>query len=539
MFSRRLSQAIMVGLFASIVAYTLSLTPLFHRIENQYGLGILYSLRGPVEPSDGAVVVAIDRATIAWLRTQANGSDGEDTKPLSCLPAGLGSQFTNIRGPSSIPRSVHGCLVESLNKAGFPVIVFDILFSVTGPEDDDRSFANAIRDHGGTVILTGIERSTVRDQASELLVEREVRPAHSIAEFAAASGTFIVPRSVGPVYGYWRRISGFDEIPPLPDEAYRIYLSALGKDGTGLGDTSKFRYLWLYGAPGSIPTISASSILNGQLPDVIASEADKTVVFVGASDPTMTNYPDSFSSFFRAPSSAGISGVELAATAFLNLNSGETLRPLSSAGAALIAIVFVFVLGFAARAWTRHALVIVPLAVLAYIAAASFAFSHMRILLPVSGPVFIAAPLVLMLAVFFKYTVARALLMRLAPAPVARRMLKKETDYRSSAVADEVTVMFFDLIGSTGIAEKLSPIEFSGLLNGYHDTVANATEKHRGQIVSFSGDGVMAVFTRLDAGPDHASRGCRAACMMQSRTSERSIWKIRKLGSHRCRCASA
>ena len=76
---------------------------------------------------------------------------------------------------------------------------------------------------------------------------------------------------------------------------------------------------------------------------------------------------------------------------------------------------------------------------------------------------------------------------------------------------DDATVVFFDLIGSTGIAEKIPPVDFSMLLNNYHDTVTEFVEKHRGLIISFSGDGVMAVYTQSDAGADHPVHACRSA----------------------------
>ena len=403
----------MIGLVTAVFVYVVSLAPIFQRMENQYGLGILYALRGPIEPPGGAVVIAIDRETITRLRELAD-VDVDDRPPaLSCLPVGIEDELTDIRGPGSIPRSVHGCLVKQLDDLGIPIIVFDILFSVKGSEENDKTFAEAIRDHGGTLILAGIERSTIRDQASELLVERRVMPIESLGEASASSGTFIVPRSIGPVYGYWREITGFDDVPPLPDEAYRIYRSVHPSSGSAPLDTPAFRYLWVYGPPGSVPIISAADILEGRIPESLNSEANRTVAFVGAADPTMTNYPDSFPSFFRATSSAGISGVELATTAFLNMRDGDILRPLSPPRAALVTIAFVFVLGFTTRVWTRYALFIVPVSALAYVGLASLVFADFQIIMPMSGPVFIAVPLVFIMAVFFKYTVARALLMRL------------------------------------------------------------------------------------------------------------------------------
>src|SRR4029079_7213058 len=82
---------------------------------------------------------------------------------------------------------------------------------------------------------------------------------------------------------------------------------------------------------------------------------------------------------------------------------------------------------------------------------------------------------------------------------------------RGAAVSGEATVVFFDLIGSTAIGEKIPAVAFSTLLNNYHDLVTRAVTRHKGFVTAFSGDGVTAVFTREDAGPDHAARACSSA----------------------------
>ena len=511
MLNRRLSESLAVGLATALFAWILSMTPMMHRIDNQYGLGILYSLRGPVKPPEGAIIIAIDRKTIAWLRSIPEDDPEGGTDVLSCLPESARKELPNIRSPGSLPRSVHGCLIKQLSKIGFPVIVFDILFSMEGISDDDIMLARAIEEHGATAILVGLERSTVRDGVSELLVERQVKPIASFAEIAAATGTFVVPRSSGPTYGYLRRIPGFENARPLPDEAFGLYRSVSGEGPVDETEKPEFEYLWLYGAPGSIPIVSASDILSEEIPESVRISAPASAAFVGASDPKMTNFPDTFPSFFRGPSGAGISGVELASTAFLNLMNGELLRPLSFAAKSMTIIFFAFALGFIARARSGFAMLAVPLAAVFYLAGATMAFAQLRINLPVAAPIFVAAPAAFLLAVLMRYRIARALLMRLAPAPVARRMMTRKTDHRSDLVSDDATVVFFDLIGSTGIAEKIPPIEFSTLLNNYYDTVTSFVEEHGGQIAAFSGDGVMAVFTQTDAGANHATIACRAA----------------------------
>ena len=86
-----------------------------------------------------------------------------------------------------------------------------------GVSEDDARLANAFREHGSVAILVGFDRSVVRDGASEVLVEREVRPFKLFTEKAAASGAFVVPRSGGPIYGYWRVVPGFVDTKSLPE----------------------------------------------------------------------------------------------------------------------------------------------------------------------------------------------------------------------------------------------------------------------------------------------------------------------------------
>jgi adenylate cyclase len=152
-----------------------------------------------------------------------------------------------------------------------------------------------------------------------------------------------------------------------------------------------------------------------------------------------------------------------------------------------------------------------PVAALSYLAAAALVFSSLRLFLPVATPVFVVAPAALLVAIFIRYRFARALTMRLAPAPVAKRMLAKVTDHRDMAVSHEATVVFFDLIGSSGIGERLSPLDFSRLLNTYFDTVTVIVERHRGLISGYIGDGIMAVFRDSIRGQNHAVLACHAA----------------------------
>ena len=491
-------------LFAGAVA----LLPIADRLEDQYALGLLYALRPPVETAPGAVVVAIDRQTLEWLRDE---SDTEGKAPLlSCLPPGVTSRLAEVRGPSSIPRAVHACALAELARLGVKAAIFDILFLVPGARDDDDEFARALKSTVATGILVGFERSVVKDGVSEVLVEKELQPIELFRASASTTGAFLVPRPGGPVYGYWPRVAGFPETKSLPEEALLLANSALYAASQTPPAGPGLRYFWLYGPPGTVETISLRDLLRRDVPSGQAL-AGSTVAFIGASDPDSQNYPDSFPTFIRGGSGADLSGVELAATAFLNLLHGDTLRRLTPLETGLLIAAFAAALGFLARFQPTYAILFaLPIGVV-YLGLATWLFTARHLFVPVGLPVFVLLPAAFVLAIFMRYRLARSLIMRLAPAPVARRRLGLMTDERSKAVSDEASVIFFDLIGSSKIAEKLTPLDFSVLLNSYHDTITAVIEAHGGFVNAYSGDGVMAAFTRTDAGADHALRACQSS----------------------------
>lgn len=503
---RHLLLSVIWALAAAIFAGVMSLVPIMDKLENQYALGMLYGLRPEAEPVPGAVIVAIDRATLEWLRDTSD--TGGKAPLLSCLPPGIASELAEVRGPGTIPRSVHGCALAELARLGFKAAIFDILFAVPGAKDDDEEFAKALKSHMPTGILVGFERSIMEDGISKALVEKKIEPIDLFKTSASTIGAFIVPRSGGPVYGYWPRPEGFLETHSLPEEAVRLSDAALHETLMPSLDATALRYFWLYGPPGTIATISLRDLLRRDVDPDIKAAAQASVAFIGASDPSSTNYPDSFPTFIRGGRDADLSGVELAATAYLNLARGDTLRRPSPLAMMLLIATLAAGLGFFARFNPTYAIIsAVPIGLL-YVGLAAWLFAGTHLFLPVALPAFVLLPGFFVIAIFMRYRLARSLILRLAPAPVARRRLGSMTDERRKAVADEASVVFFDLIGSTKVAEKLSATDYSVLLNSYHDTLTRVVEAHGGFINAFSGDGVMVAFTRTDAGPDHARRAC-------------------------------
>ena len=78
-----------------------------------------------------------------------------------------------------------------------------------------------------------------------------------------------------------------------------------------------------------------------------------------------------------------------------------------------------------------------------------------------------------------------------------------------------VTILFADLAGSTALHERLDPESVTAFMERYYAAMCAAVEAHRGTVVKFLGDGVMAAFGVPRVAEDDALRAVRAAVAMQ------------------------
>jgi adenylate cyclase len=74
----------------------------------------------------------------------------------------------------------------------------------------------------------------------------------------------------------------------------------------------------------------------------------------------------------------------------------------------------------------------------------------------------------------------------------------------------EISVLFADIRGSTGIAERTSAAEFSRLDQRFYLGASRAIDEHGGIVDKFLGDGVMALFIPVITGEAHAARAVAA-----------------------------
>jgi PAS domain S-box-containing protein len=67
-------------------------------------------------------------------------------------------------------------------------------------------------------------------------------------------------------------------------------------------------------------------------------------------------------------------------------------------------------------------------------------------------------------------------------------------NYKFSGRNRDLTILFMDIVGFTGLSEKLEPERVVEMLNSYFSLTSLIIQKNNGDIDKFLGDGVMAIF---------------------------------------------
>ncbi len=155
------------------------------------------------------------------------------------------------------------------------------------------------------------------------------------------------------------------------------------------------QYLNFYGPPRSVTTLPYYQAL--QLGNDGANGAPMDLrgkaVFVGLSENLLAERQDSFHTVFSTTTGVFISGVEIAATAFLNLLTSTSVKPLRPSYQIATLLLWGMIVGLICRlAPPLSAAVAVILCSTAYVFAASYQFRANAIWFPIVVPLFFQAP---------------------------------------------------------------------------------------------------------------------------------------------------
>jgi class 3 adenylate cyclase/tetratricopeptide (TPR) repeat protein len=119
-----------------------------------------------------------------------------------------------------------------------------------------------------------------------------------------------------------------------------------------------------------------------------------------------------------------------------------------------------------------------------------------------------------------------------------RRAVSLSPSYRSgiSDVSPQkelrktVTVVFADIVDSTGLGERLDPELLRHVMSRYYDEMRTALEQHGGTVTKLMGDAVLAVFGIPTVHEDDALRALTAASHMQRTLEDLNVEMTRERG---------
>ena len=216
------------------------------------------------------------------------------------------------------------------------------------------------------------------------------------------------------------------------------------------------------------------------------------------------------------------SGVETHANAVENILSGRFLRRglFVDVGEVLFAQALAFLFAFVfARVKVKSALPVLAFSVAAVWAGASGAFWA-------GYEVYAGLPLLELGSMFVLVTVYRyateerdkrqlrkAFQLYLNPE-VMEEMLEQPQNLQLGGKEMELTVLFSDIRGFTGISEKLPPPALVRLLNEYLSPMTEIVFRRRGTLDKYIGDALMAFFGAPVQAEEHAANACDAALEM-------------------------
>ena len=100
-------------------------------------------------------------------------------------------------------------------------------------------------------------------------------------------------------------------------------------------------------------------------------------------------------------------------------------------------------------------------------------------------------------------------LQRLMPKQYLRQLLAQKG--KVGGERRVVTMLFFDVVDSTGIAESLDPEDVVEVMNGAFEVLVKPIYRYKGTLARLMGDGVLSFFGAPVAHEDDPIRACRAA----------------------------
>jgi len=445
--------------------------------------------------------------------------------PPTVVVIAIDDETVRAAGHFPLSRAILADLVQRLARLGAAAIAIDILFIDPGLPDDDRALADALRESKAVIAAAGLFRATEgHSGAVSIAADRLDRIAWPIDSLREVAGIGLVNVTIDDS-GTPRHApllvqgdSGF--IPSLPlrlaarakETDVRIEVDRVKIGGvvtrTDLDLNLPLRF---YGPRGTVPTMSATAILDGTADrSAIAGHA----VIVGT---TALGTSDTFAT----PFDPIFPGVEVLATATSHLLTGDGLvrdsrvRQIDVVASLTLAISAVFLIAFVPLG---PALAATSLSAAGWLIFTVLAFAQgywFSVAVPLAA---LVAPAVLCAAggqvldrrqTRYLFRAERAL-RSFQPAVLAERIVR-DPSFLAHPQSRTIPILFVDLSNFTRLSEHLGPGETRELLRDFHGVVQEEIASKGGLVLTFMGDGAMIVFGLPDSKTDDAYQAVEAA----------------------------
>ena len=564
----RFLKALPLGVLVAIGGLAISFLQFGHDFEEDVGLGLLFKLRGAKQPPADAVVVSIDKDSSDQLGIPEN----PDKWPRS-LHARL-IEVLSKAGAAVVAFDVHfleprvaaddQLLAQAIRRAANvvltdPMVAREIPVSESGSYGKEHSIVRIVKplpllaDSAVAtapfvlpripfkvnqywtfqteaalsppatlpVVAYQLFRKQIYDDFVRLL--EKARPALTGKLPQSLDGS-IQTKSVGTLMSTIKDI--FDSDPTLAGQMMAQLHSVEANQRSMLATLIKLyggsnrRYVNYYGPPHTVTTLPYYRALQlGESNESGKLNLAGKAVFVGLSEKILAERKDSFYTVFSQANGVFIGGVEIAATAFLNLLEDRPVNPISDYAYLLLVLVWGLLLGVICRmASITVGALTVTASSLVYLFWAHYSFAADGTWYPIVVPLFAQAPLAFVCGASWSYVETnrerrhlRRALAYYVPDDVCDQLARNIVDLKQSGEMVYGACLFGDIAGYTTLSEKMSPQQLSDLMHAYFTKTFEPVKKYGGMVVSLKGDSCLAIWKAARAEDGMRRRACFAA----------------------------
>jgi adenylate cyclase len=453
---------------------------------------------------------ALENADLATVDTRFS-IRGEQGAPEDIVFVKIDDEtFNDLRSEFPLPRITHANVIDNLAADGAKTIAYDVQFTEPGPDPkQDNALILAARRAGNVVLAT-----------TEVDEQGRTRIFGGDAGLKFARGTPGESRVLNDADGTVRRMEfEIDGLQTFSMASAENYLEREVEPPEG--DSAWIDFV---GPPQTMESISFSDVESGNFEP---GTFDGKIAVVGAFAPSLQDRHETSSTDAET-----MAGPEVHANAIQTILDDFPLDEAPGWLNVLLIVLMGATAPLLALRLSAFKAVLVSVAMAALFTLAAQLLFNAGTIVTVVYPLLAAAlSAVITLVLFglmtaFERERARDAFARFVPEAVVGQVLDQADGVRLGGVRTVGTLLFSDLRGFTSFAEKREPDEVIEILNRYLSSMSDAIMDHGGTLVSFMGDGIMAIFGAPLEQDDHADRAVAASCDMLSRLDDFNDWLV-------------